>query len=169
MKSVFKRFGIIYFFLMIVFSITGCKDDVENDPIIPVKWQGTYTGGGETISISANGNLSWAGWSIPNGSVSNVTIVKGGTFSVLGLTGGEWVYVAFNGVYNGIILDFPESFDGSQFGEYRNIKCIIGLGYTGTNQLLNMGSTMNITTSPQPNISNFKGFPSEGYYGLGAK
>ena len=91
MKNTSKLFGIIVFMIIIGFSMVSC----DNGDLIPIRWQGTYENVyGDAISILPTGDIVWAQWNFssrPNGSMSGVAIVSGGTISAPGVTG-EWVY-----------------------------------------------------------------------------
>ena len=160
MNNTCKLLGLIALATVIAFS--ACDNGTTSGgggDIIPAKWQGTYTettGNGSTTTLQANGTVSWANWNMPDGSRTGATIRTGGTFIRTGGTfldniyTGEWVYLAFDGVNEGIIVYYTPAQDG--------INYFMGLGYYGANGLLSGMSDAGATLSPPPDIS---GFPTD--------
>jgi len=130
----------------------------RRDGYIPAQWQGTFGTPPQTLTLHADGRITWTGWTfsvMPSGSRSGVTIMPGGAggSAALGITA-QWVYVAINGVREGIIVYFTPDVSGYQQ--------LIGMGQWGANYVLNMVGTMGGALFPQPNISGFPGFPTVG-------
>ena len=160
-KLVFLAFSVclLVFGIILVSCDDGNKNDRnKNDDIIPAKWRGTYGEGGDfTVTLHANGTISWTGEGIPNGSRSGVTIVNGGTASAPGGMKGDWVYIAADGLNQGIIINFTPAVDGYRW--------VLGLGNWGVSEILNLMNDYGATLSPPPNTSGIPSISIEGFSG----
>jgi len=127
----------------------------DGDGHIPAQWQGTFGEPPHGLTLYADGVITWSGWtwsSAPSGTRTGVTIEPGGTGGVaaMGITA-QWVYVAIGGVRQGIIMSFTPAVEGA----YQ----VIGMGYWGAYEVLQLVGDFGGVLSPWPNTWGFPGFP----------
>ena len=148
----------IYAFLVLLIGsiIISCDNNgIKNsNDIIPEKWQGKYeSSDGWTLTILSTGAIYWTNVTFsakPNGSLSDVRVIKGGSIIAPGVTG-EWVYLTIDEVKRGVIGNFSPAVSG--------YKYFIGMGSQGISEVINLLSNFGTIFSPNPEYVNIPGFP----------
>jgi len=137
----------VVFFLALILISTSVI--AQANPIIPIRWQGTYGGNSEyppTFTIHSNGTVSWSGHNVPDGSISGVTIENGGGILASGAIIGDWIYLVIDGRRHGIIINLTQDFGGW--------TGLIGMGNFGASFIIDMLENYGVTFAPEPNTSN---------------
>jgi uncharacterized repeat protein (TIGR02543 family) len=120
---------------------------------IDAKWQGTYVGGKDLVTINAN----TATFRPESGAIvttSNISTATGGDILFSGIDVGDWVYILAGGNRIGFAMIANNPLDGST-----NIA--IGIGIVGAANLIGEVTGNGGSFSPPPSTS---GFPADYYF-----
>ena len=145
--------GILAMVLVFGMAAIGCDNGTTagGGGVIPIEWTGTLHGDdGFSLSLNANGTASWTNWPGhpmgANASLSGHTVTDGGTVSGGGVTG-EWVYLRWEGVVQGIMVRWSPAVQG-----YRRA---VGIGNTGFNTVMGIMTNEGATFPNNPQQPGF--------------